>query len=328
MKSIKRRIIILVIMTCVLSLSLISSGLAQGDKSLSQQDLTYLLELIENPQKREAFLKDLKTLIQARESAEKGLKGKGVPAPPEQKKRRVLFIEYLFTRFENFSRKIAEATAGTVTLVSRAPKAFSEAGVFFSRPENRSVLFKLLGNIAVSIIIALIIRMALRKYTPKIPDVKRRFTHRLVIGIWRLILGMVPYGALLTALFLLFGIFPSFAIGHSLSLMFFVIVLFYQLAVWCGRVLFSPDESNARMLLLSDENANYCWVWWSRFAGYTAFYQVVTRSMFIFQVAPPSYAFIRSLLLIIFPIMISVLILQVAREIRLKYDEKQTNEEG
>jgi hypothetical protein len=61
-------------------------------------------------------------------------------------------------------------------------------------------------------------------------------------------------------------------------LLLFTLLLLYQLIMAVFHILLSPDESHARVLPTSDENANYLWIWVRRFALYAFFYFLVTRS--------------------------------------------------
>ena len=119
---------------------------------ITTRDLQELMDLLENPERREAFVKDLKNLIQLRQAATR--EAEGVARPPERRERRVLAIEKVFTDVESLYKRVSDAAANTASLVTRAPRALGKAKSFVSEPENRNKLLRLLGDIGGGIVIA------------------------------------------------------------------------------------------------------------------------------------------------------------------------------
>lgn len=306
------------VFSVMLVLSLSTPVFGQEQEKLSTRDIQEMVDLLEDPQKREVFINDLKNLKQLKEATVNESEKKA--AKPPEKKRQILVIENLFVRFEFLSGKIMEAGTSAAYLVAKIPEAFGEATSFLSRSENLIKILKLLGDIAFGIIIAFIIRLSLRKYTSKIANRMTNLFSKIIMSFVKVILSLVPYGVLLASLFILFGMFPSFPIGHALAFLFFTILFFYRMAIEIFRALLSPDEAGIRLLPFSNEYANYLWVWVLRFANYTAFYFLVTRALLVVNVATPALFFIRGILLLVFPLMISAFIMQVAREIRMKHE--------
>ncbi|MFB0508493.1 MAG: mechanosensitive ion channel family protein [Thermodesulfobacteriota bacterium] len=290
---------------------------------VTTKDLKELVDLLENPERREAFTKDLKNLIQLREAA-KG-EAEEVKRAPEEKEREVLVIEKAFIFFQSLFKGVLDAAASTASLVGRMPGGLGRAKAFLSKPENLSRLLRLLGAIAGGIVIALIVGLLLRRYAPIREERERSFPSKLSSAVIQVFLSLAPYAALLVSLFVLFEVFPSFPLGHTLTILIFVVVFFYRLALAVFSVLLAPEDGTMRILPLSDESANYFWVWAVRFTNYTVFYFIVTKVLLVVGVAGPSLLFIRGILLIIFPLMISIFILQIAREIRMRYETPQEN---
>lgn len=310
----------------LLVLSLTSSGYGETPEELKNgdvatKDLKELVELLENPKRREAFVKDLKNFIKVREAATR--EAGEIQRPPEKKE--VLAIEKVSMIFESLSKKVLDAAASTTSLVTRVPEALAKTKSFLSEPDNPSKLLRLLGDIVGGIVIALIVGFLLRRYVPARDEPKRSLPSRLTTRVIRVVLSLAPYGALLVSLFVLFELFPSFPLGHTLCLLLFLVVFFYRLALAFFGVLLAPEDGNMRILPLSDENANYLWVWVVRFTNYTAFYFLVTKTLFVVGLAHPSFLFIRGLLLLVFPSMISIFIMQIGREIRMRYEGSWKN---
>jgi small conductance mechanosensitive channel len=299
----------------------------QDKESLSNKDLQEVVNLLEDPQKREIFLKDLRSVIIAKEVAAKETREK-LAGPPQKREREVLVIENLFSRFDSFSKNVMDATAGTISLLGRGPAAYERAKSFFSQPENRSKMWRLAADVGAAVLIALILKLLLRGYPLRLTSRMRGLSSKITLGFLKVLLILTPYGAILAALFMLFRILPSFALGQSLALLFFMVLFFSRMTLEVFSVLFSPDERQIRILSFSDENANYLWIWISRFTIYTAFYVLVTRTLFVIQIPSPAFSFVRAILMVVFPLMLSVFIMQVAREIRARYADSPKNPEN
>jgi len=299
---------------------------AQDQAQVSQKEIQEIVGLMEDPEKRAAFLQNLKSLQRLKVS-DHAAEVKLAAKPVETKKRRVLFIEYLFVRFETLTGKVMQAAANTSKLLARSPQAYNEVTAFFSNPNNIKQFIKLLANLAAAIAIALITWFLIGKREKKLVVRSRKLVRKIIMFFPRLILKLVPYGMVLISLFFLFRMFPSHPTGHALVLVFFTVLFFYRMVLETFRILLAPDANRKRILPFSDENANYLWVWVNRFAYISAFYFVVTRMLIVAGIDTQIQSFIRGLLLILFPFMINVFILQVARELRTKYEPAQQNGE-
>ena len=289
---------------------------------VSIKEMSEVVSLLEDSQKREAFVKDIRNLIKVKESSTVS------PRQPEKKQRKALFIENLFMRFESFSERIVGAAASSASLIGRLPETLGSAKGLLSERENLYKLLRLLGDVLGGILIALFVGVILRRYIPKRDTRVRGLLSKSGRGIQHIVVAMIPYGILLLSLFVLFKAFPSFPGGHSLALIFFMLLFFYRSALEMFRILLSPDEGYLRILPLKDENANYFWVWMLRFARYTFFYFLVTRALFIAKIPLPPFSVIRGILLVVFPILITVFVTQVARELRARYHSSAKNPNG
>ena len=193
---------------------------AQETEKISAEDLQQVVELLENPQRREVFVNDLKKVIHAKEVTKK--------ARPEKKERKLLVIESLFEKFDNLSKKIMDSGASTVSLFAQMPSAMQNAKASLARSENQAKLLRLLIAIASGLIIALIFWRLLKKLMPQPTELTKSLTSKLTVGVIRAILSLLPYGVLLISFFPLFRVFSSFTIGYSLVFLFFTILFFYR----------------------------------------------------------------------------------------------------
>ena len=251
---------------------------AQETEKISAEDLQQVVELMENPQRREVFVNDLKKVIHAKEVTEK--------TRPEKRERKLLVIESLFGKFEELSKKIMDSGASTISLLAQMPRAMQNSKTFLARSENQAKLLSLLIAIASGIIIALICRRLLKKLMPQPTERTKSLTSKLTVGVIRAILSLLPYGALLISFFPLFRVLPSFTIGYSLVFLFFTVLFFYRVAIEFSRIFLSPDEERTRILPLSNENAQYFWIWMLRFVNYTAFYFLIVKTLLLVQMVP------------------------------------------
>jgi len=292
---------------------------AQEPVKGSTEGLQQVVDLIEKPERRKAFLDELKKVIHAKEIAEK--------AQPRKRERKLLVVETLFGKFEKMSKRIMDSGASTITLLAQMPKAMKNAKTFLARTENQAKLLSLIIAIVLAIIIALIFRRLLKKLMPQTTDRTKSLASKLTVGIIRAILSLLPYGALLISLFPLFKVLPSFSVGYSLAFLFFTVLFFYRIVIELFRVFLSPDEERARILPLSNENAQYFWIWMLRFVNYTALCFLAIKTLFVMQIAPDLYTSIRALLISVFPIMTTIFILQIARDIRTKHESPKRSDD-
>lgn len=297
-------------------------GAAADEPGITTRELDHVVEVLENPQKRELFLKDVKALIRAQEATEDKKKESETSDQPGKATAKEPAVQRIFRQFDSLSERIVRAGAGTVEWVSQAPRALQQAQGYLFDPQNQKALLRLFANIAAAILLGLLVGLVLKLARRRIQEQERSFAARLGIGLVRIVFSLIPYGALLVALFVLFDLLPSIHFGQSLVFLFFMVLLFYRGSLAFFRVLLAPDEGNLRIFPLGDEYANYFWIWVRRFADYTALYFLIVRTLDLIAIEASSFAFIRGGGLIIYPLMISVFVLQVRRELRSKYESR------
>jgi len=310
------------LMLCLIIIGIVGiyfSAYAQVPQAVSDKDLQELVDRLEDPQKRALLIKDLKLLMQTQAAAQKPV-ATDLKAPPPQKTKQLLLVESLFQRFEALSQRIMAAGANIFRLAAQTPRAVRQVNAFLSQPGNLMKSITLVGNILASILVALILRKILKRYLPAVTARIKDIPSGIAFGVVRIVLTLAPYGALLAALFLSFSLFPAFATGQSLALLLFTILIFYHLTIAIFQGVLAPEQTGIRILPLSDVNANYAWVWLNRFAQYTALYFLIVKSLSILNLAPDTLAFVRGILLLVFPLMLTVFIPQVSREMRLKLE--------
>ncbi|MBN1103396.1 MAG: mechanosensitive ion channel [Deltaproteobacteria bacterium] len=289
---------------------------SQENQDVSAGDLQEVVSTLEDPQKREALLKDLKGFIRARATTRAETAAKQAKAPEEEEPE-ALFIEVLFAGFDDLTGSLIGGGRYTLLWLSGFPEVLAKGVSLLKEAEIRNKALRLLSNVALAMLAAWVIRIFIRK---RVPVAGQGALARAVAQVGRVILAVIPYGGILFSLFILFKTFPSFGWAQSLFLHLFTVLFFYRLAVEVFSLLLSPDDAGIRIIPLGDENANYLWVWVLRFARYTAFAIIIIQFLLATRAAPSVFSFLRGVLYLVFPCMITVFILQVARELRLRLD--------
>ncbi len=292
-------------------------ALAQEPNAPSSESLQGLVDLMENPEKREAFVKDLKNLIETKKTLEQK-EGKEAAGTARKAEKQLVIVRYAFDQFENLSTYLKSSVTASIHVASRIPLTTGKFSAFFSRGENRARLFTLSLVISGAILIALFAGLLLRPIVRNTTERMRNFSTLLFWGIVRVALTVTPYACLWFFFSLLSNMFPSFSEGTNLLILFFALLFLYSGAIAVFRMLLSPEESRFRLLPVEDENANYLSIWARRFALYTFFYIMATRLLQWTDTATALYPQIRAFFLLGFPLMLTIFILQVAREIRIR----------
>jgi len=286
------------------------STFANGPSSDNIEDL---LGIIESPTKREAFTKNLKNLLEAKRAmeTETGKKAKDG--------KQIFIIRLIVEQLDAISQDIRKETIGMGLMVEELPETFSRMKIFFLEAKNRPQLRILFLDFAVALLAMVVFSFALRYPIHSATARMKTIFTKIGWGFVTILLKAVPFAALFIVFEIMFRAFPSFPKGRTLVLLLFTLSFFYQLTMAVFHALLSPDEANARLMPISDENANYLWIWVRRFALYAFFYFMLTRS-FLWTQEPQSYfSYLRGLLLIPFPLMLTVFVFQLAREIRMKH---------
>ena len=295
----------------------LSPACAQEPNAPSTQSLQGLVDLMENQERREAFLKDLKALIEAKKRLEH--KDEKQIATTEQKDgKQLAIVRYAFDQFETLSRDLKSSLEETIHIADRIPLISQEVRSFFNHRENLKRLLTLSLVLSGTILIALFIGLLLRPIVRKITERMKNFPTLLFWGMVRVALAVTPYACLWLSFTLLSRIFPSFPEGTDLFILFFTLLFLYRGVMAICRVLLSPDERHFRLLPLEDENANYLFIWARRFTLYAFFYFMATSIIQWSDTASALYPQARAFLLLAFPLMLTIFTLQIAREIRIR----------
>lgn len=307
-----RLIFLICLVVCLLGAPVLKASAqepaAEPQSRLSQDELRRLVRLLENEQERLEFTRHLKALIRLQEEQ--------AAAPAEPTPEITPIVERLFRKFDHFSEQLIETGRNAAELTSRLPEYLSRLVRVVSDPAGRADLGQLLADTLGGLLFAMAVAVLIRRFRPKIPETRPGLFRLLVLALKRLIYGAAPYFALLIAVFGLYQTFPVFREVQAIIVLFLFIVFCYQISVHFLLGLLSPEAASARLVPLNDEDANYVWVWGLRFARLTAFYFFVNQGLLAMGLSGESHSLIRGVLLVVFPMLLTILILQIAREIK------------
>jgi len=281
----------------------------------SEENLEDLLGILESPTKREAFIKNLKGLLESK----KNMGAKGAKKVAGEEDEQLMIIRFVFDKFDQISSDLRKETITLGLMAEELPEAVAGMKTFFLETKNRPRLRILLLDVAVALLAALMLGFFLRHPVRSAITRMKDLPSRIGWGFVYVLLKALPFAALFLAFDIMFRIFPSFVEGRTLVLLLFTLMFLYQLVMASLHVLLSPEDSHTRLAPLSDENANYLWIWIRRFALYTFFYFLVTRAFLWIQEPKSYFAYLRGLLLFPFPLMLTVFVFQMARDLRLKH---------
>ena len=125
-----------------LFLSIAVLSFAQEKGLVPTGDLKELLTLMEDPQKRENFVRNLKQMIQIQEASQKEAPRS---SDASEKAGKISFVASVFTRFEKISEHVLEAANRTFTWIFKLPESFGGAKSYLGKPENRNAQHKLIN---------------------------------------------------------------------------------------------------------------------------------------------------------------------------------------
>lgn len=292
---------------------------AQG--ALSEEEIRHLVGFLEDPGRRETFLKDLKALLRARAEAGHDRRT-GPPA------REPLTIESLFGRFEAVSGVIVAAVQDLKTLAEGIPGTLATTAEFLSAPETRIPALTFAAEIAFCLLLAFLARLPLQRILSRLDGGLRGPLALFAFPSIRAVFALIPYGLLLLGMFFCFDLFPTFPLIQALALVLFTFVFLYHGFMELARILLSPGDPPRRLLPLSDPLAVFLWSWAARLGVYSAFLGVTLQAVYLVSFSFPLYGPLRSLLLLGYPCLLTLFILRLHRLTRNKEGVSGTATKG
>ena len=276
----------------------------------SPEELRTLVRLLEDETARRTFVKHLKTLIQLQEleagSDEKAAQSTGT-------------LERLFDAFDRFANQTLDQFRRMGQEFARLPEKGMDLAVFFLNPANRTALGYLALYTLAGMLAGLGAFSFLRRTVSEPPLVRPGLWRVAGIALVRFLSRAVPWAVMLLIVFMLYGLTPALPLARNLVIIALVILCSYEAVAGLSQALLSPEGASVRLIPLRDENANYLYVWLIRLARYTAFYFLVRQGFALLDLTGPTYVLIQNGLFLLFPLIVTIFIMQGARELRARY---------
>ena len=320
------RLLVLAGLICLL-LALSGTGLAWAaekprplGEALSQDDIKSLLEILENEDKRKALAAAL------RENLSEEADQKGEVAALEE----AVAAEALHSfseRIDALAEAVVREARRLLMLAAGLPGEAGGLAEFFSTFENTISLLLVLGDALGGLLVGFGLSLWFRRFRPGPVEEKIGWGRRFWLSVRVVVSGTLPYLAAVLAVTGLFYTSTGLSGVRAFILTLLWVRFWYALVIGTARCLLSPGDANLRLLPLPDEPAALFWRWLARLAKYAAFYWVVSEGLLIHITDRVLYFLCRNTLLVVFPILITVLILRTAAWFK-SYDRPAEEDEG
>lgn len=280
-----------------------------AEAAASLESLDKLIETLENPEKRAALLNELKT----QRDIQKALPEKEAPQGEKPN-----LVERVIIEYAQVSREASGFFHGLFDSVRRAPEASKTAMTYFSARENRAVLYRTVIIIGLGIATALIIIFLARRITSALlrsvlRGKERTGRGRVYGAAIRMIIRVSPYVALFVGAFFVLNLLGIRGLLYQFAILFLLTLLLYRAIFNVSRILLSPFDPETRILPLADQTSAYVWIWTKRFLNLSILYYFVTQSLEILKAPPLLFVGIQRILILFFPILSTILLLQINR---------------
>lgn len=274
---------------------------------VSKEDLRGLVDLLEDPERRQVFIKHLQTLIQIQEEQA------GEAAPPADTEQT---IEAFSDQMDTFSEQIAGALKKTTQFVHQFPMFLSEVSNFLKNPKNILALFILLACALVGIFAGLSVDRIQKKYITDMADHQHKIPTLIILGAIRVVMNVLPYGLSLAIVHGLFEILPVLPQGREIILLVMWVFSIYKVSILLVGYLLSPRQNRTRILPLKDDTAAFLYRWTVHFAKYGGIYYIISEGILVHIVDRLIFFLLYHGLRAVFPVMFSIFIYKIALIIR------------
>ncbi len=274
---------------------------ASAPAKTETKDLERLVNTLENPAKRDAFIADLKTLISAQKDAKKGVK------PPVGSQ----LLEAVSSKVEAAGKELADAAATLIDL----PQLGAALQKVMSNPERRAlwlgVLLKLVAILAAGLAGEWLAQLAMRRPRAAIEtQATDGFWVHLVFVLLRTILDIVAIAVFAAAAYGMMTLTAPAHQGQVIAIALINASVIARAATAIARMLLAPRVEKMRLIPMTDETANYSYVWIRRLTNLCAYGFLLLNAALALGLATAAYLLLLKLLGLLVGMLLVMLVLQ------------------
>ncbi len=274
---------------------------AKTPTNTETKDLERLVNTLEDPAKRDAFIADLKTLI----SAQKGTKEKAAQPVGSQ------LLETVSGKVEAAGKDLADAAATLIDL----PQLGDTIQRVMSDPEKRTVwltvLLKLAAILAAGLAGEWLALLAMRRPRAAIEtQTTDGFWVHLVFVILRTLLDLVAVAVFAAAAYGMMTLIAPAHQGQVIAIALINASVIARAVTAIARMLLAPRIAKMRLIPMSDETANYSFVWIRRLTNLCAYGFLLLNAALALGLAKAAYLLLLKLLGLLVGLLLIMLVLQ------------------
>ncbi len=283
---------------------------AEVPAAATQAELEALVETLEDPARREAFLARLKTLIEARRAAaadteaapETGLGGQIVAA--------------ISAQMEDAGRQAGRAADS----LARIPESLGALAVELEDPAARQHWMRVVGQVVAVLLAGLVAEwlvwrlLAAPRRRVAAKD-KQTLLARLLLLVGRTLLEAVAIASFAVAAY---AVMPLLGMAYLTKLVAVTLVnasLLSRLTALLGRAVLAPQAATLRVPPLTDETAHYLYVWLRRVAVTAIYGYFLTEAFLLLGLNPAAQAVLQKLVGLAVALLVIVFLLQNRRQV-------------
>lgn len=274
---------------------------AKAPAQTETKDLERLVNTLEDPAKRDAFIADLKTLI----SAQKGAKEPAAQPVGSQ------LLEAVSGKVESAGKELADAAATLIDL----PQLWATLQQMMSDPESRAlwlaVLLKLVAILAAGLAGEWLAQLAMRRPRAAIEtQTTDGFWVHLVFVLLRTVLDIVAIAVFAAAAYGMMTLTAPAHQGQVIAIALINASVIARAVTAIARMLLAPRVAKMRLIPMTDETANYSYVWIRRLTNLCAYGFLLLNAALALGLATPAYLLLLKLLGLLVGLLLIMLVLQ------------------
>jgi small conductance mechanosensitive channel len=304
-----RTLLLTLILVISMSTPIYSQQEAAQPIESSLENLETLIQTLETPEKREALLKDLKTLMESQ-------KRQARPKAPQREEPSL--GERIIMGYGSVTRETSRFFHRLYDLIRRTPETLRQARAYLSAEKNRAVLYRTALIIGAGMALAILLIVLARRFTSALSrgvlrETDQTIRRKVSEATIRMVICISPYVALFVGSFLVLHLLGIRGPVYQFVILVLSALLVYGAIFGLTSILLSPDARKTRIIPMADETSAYVWIWAKRFLNLGILYYFVTESLEIFSAPPSVLEAIRRILVLLFPIFSTILLLQIKR---------------